>query len=63
MTTEAAKVSVTLSRAGPARAGPGRAGDRLGTKVGERGQLIGGLVLIAVGIAIASGVLQVVSAG
>jgi putative Mn2+ efflux pump MntP len=58
MTTEAAKVSVTLSRAGP-----GRAGDRLGTKVGERGQLIGGLVLIAVGIAIASGVLQVVSAG
>jgi hypothetical protein len=30
----------------PGRAG---AGDRLGTKVGERGQLIGGLVLIAVG--------------
>ena len=32
-------------------------GDRLGTKVGERGELIGGLVLIAVGIAIASGIL------
>lgn len=44
-------VSVTLSLAGL------ELGDRLGTKVGERGELIGGLVLIAVGIAIASGVL------
>jgi putative Mn2+ efflux pump MntP len=32
-------------------------GHRLGTKVGERGELLGGLVLIAVGIAIASGIL------
>jgi hypothetical protein len=38
----------------PGRAG---AGDRLGAKVGERDELIGGLVLIAVGIAIAGGVL------
>jgi manganese efflux pump family protein len=44
-------VSVTLSLAGL------ELGDRLGTKVGERGELIGGLVLIGVGIAIASGVL------
>ena len=44
-------VSVTLSLAGL------ELGDRLGTKIGERGELIGGLVLIAVGIAIASGVL------
>jgi putative Mn2+ efflux pump MntP len=44
-------VSVTLSLAGL------ELGDRLGTKVGERGELIGGLVLIAVGIAIATGVL------
>ena len=44
-------VSVTLSLAGL------ELGDRLGTKVGERGELIGGLVLIAVGIAIASGIL------
>jgi len=44
-------VSVTLSLAGL------ELGDRLGTKVGERGELIGGLVLIAVGIAIAAGVL------
>jgi putative Mn2+ efflux pump MntP len=44
-------VSVTMSLAGL------ELGDRLGTKVGERGELIGGLVLIAVGIAIASGVL------
>jgi manganese efflux pump family protein len=44
-------VSVTLSLAGL------ELGERLGTKVGERGELIGGLVLIAVGIAIASGVL------
>jgi hypothetical protein len=55
MTTEAAKASPTLSRAGP---GTGSA-----LKSGERGQLTGGLVLIAAGIAIASGVLQVVSAG
>jgi putative Mn2+ efflux pump MntP len=32
-------------------------GDRLGTNVGERGELIGGLVLIAVGIAVANGIL------
>ena len=44
-------VSVTLSLAGL------ELGDRLGTKVGERGELLGGLVLIAVGIAIASGIL------
>jgi putative Mn2+ efflux pump MntP len=43
-------VSVTLSLAGL------ELGDRLGTKVGERGELIGGLVLIAVGIASASGI-------
>ena len=45
-------VSVTLSLAGL------ELGDRLGTKVGKRGELIGGLVLIAVGIAIASGILS-----
>jgi manganese efflux pump family protein len=45
-------VSVTLSLAGL------ELGDRLGTKVGEWGELIGGLVLIAVGIAIASGILS-----
>ena len=44
-------VSVILSVAGL------ELGDRLGTKTGERGELIGGLVLIAVGIAIATGVL------
>ena len=34
-------------------------GDRLGTKTGERGELLGGLVLIAVvGIAISSGILE-----
>jgi putative Mn2+ efflux pump MntP len=44
-------VSVTLSLVGL------ELGNRLGTKTGERGELIGGLVLIAVGIAIASGVL------
>ena len=44
-------VSVTLSLAGL------ELGHRLGTKVGERGELLGGLVLIAVGIAIASGIL------
>ena len=42
-------VSVTLSLAGL------ELGDRLGTNVGERGELIGGLVLIAVGIAVANG--------
>jgi putative Mn2+ efflux pump MntP len=31
-------------------------GHRLGTKTGERGKLLGGLVLAAVGIAVASGV-------
>ena len=45
-------VSITLSLAGL------ELGDRLGTKVGERGELIGGLVLIAVGIAIASSALR-----
>ena len=44
-------VSVILSVAGL------ELGDRLGTKTGERGELIGGLVLIAVEIAIASGIL------
>jgi putative Mn2+ efflux pump MntP len=44
-------VSVILTLAGL------ELGDRLGTKTGERGELIGGLVLIAVGIAIASGIL------
>jgi len=44
-------VSVTLSLAGL------ELGDRLGPKLGERGELLGGLVLIAVGIAIASGIL------
>jgi hypothetical protein len=28
-------------------------GNRIGTKTGERGELLGGLVLIAVGIAVA----------
>ena len=32
-------------------------GRRLGTRVGGRGELIGGLVLIGVGVAIAAGVL------
>jgi putative Mn2+ efflux pump MntP len=32
-------------------------GSRLGTKTGDRGELIGGLVLVGVGIAIAAGVL------
>jgi putative Mn2+ efflux pump MntP len=32
-------------------------GDRLSTKIGDRGELLGGLVLIGVGIAIATGVL------
>jgi manganese efflux pump family protein len=44
-------VSVTLSLIGL------DLGDRLGTKTGERGELLGGLVLIAVGIALASGIL------
>jgi putative Mn2+ efflux pump MntP len=44
-------VSVTLSLAGL------ELGDRLGTKLGERGELLGGLVLIAVGIAITVGIL------
>jgi manganese efflux pump family protein len=43
-------VSVTLSLAGL------ELGDRLGTKTGDRGELLGGLVLIAVGIAVAAGV-------
>jgi len=44
-------VSVTLSLIGL------DLGDRLGTKTGERGELLGGLGLIAVGIAVASGIL------
>jgi putative Mn2+ efflux pump MntP len=44
-------VSVTLSLIGL------ELGDRLGTKTGERGEPLGGLVLIAVGIAVASGIL------
>jgi len=32
-------------------------GHRLGTKTGERGELLGGLVLIGVGVAVAAGVL------
>ena len=43
-------VSVTMSLIGL------ELGHRLGTKTGERGELLGGLVLIAVGIAIASGI-------
>jgi manganese efflux pump family protein len=43
-------VSVTMSLIGL------ELGHRLGTKTGERGELLGGLVLIAVGIAVASGV-------
>jgi manganese efflux pump family protein len=46
-----AVVSVALSLIGL------ELGNRLGTKTGERGELIGGLVLIGVGIAVASGVL------
>jgi hypothetical protein len=34
-----------------------RASDGPGTTTGERGELFGGLVLIAVGIAVASGIL------
>jgi putative Mn2+ efflux pump MntP len=43
-------VSVTLSLAGL------ELGDRLGTTIGQRGELLGGLVLVAVGIAVASGI-------
>ena len=43
--------SVTLSLAGL------ELGDRLGAKTGERGELLDDLVLIAVGIAIARGIL------
>ena len=46
-----AVVSVTLSLIGL------ELGNRLGAKTGERGELIGGLVLIGVGIAVASGLL------
>lgn len=44
-------VSVTLSLAGL------ELGDRLGVKLGERSEILGGLVLIVVGIAVAAGVL------
>jgi manganese efflux pump family protein len=44
-------VSVTLSLAGL------ELGNRIGARTGERGELLGGLVLIAVGTALASGVL------
>jgi manganese efflux pump family protein len=44
-------VSVTLSLIGL------ELGSRIGTKTGERGELLGGLVLIGVGVAIAAGVL------
>jgi putative Mn2+ efflux pump MntP len=44
-------VSVTMSLLGL------ELGDRLGTRTGERGELLGGLVLIAVGVAVASGIL------
>jgi len=43
-------VSVTMSLAGL------ELGNRLGAKTGERGELLGGLVLIGVGIAMASGI-------
>jgi manganese efflux pump family protein len=43
-------VSVTLSLAGL------ELGNRLGAKTGERGELLGGLVLIAVGLAVATGI-------
>jgi manganese efflux pump family protein len=46
-----AVVSVALSLIGL------ELGNRLGPKTGERGELLGGLVLIGVGIAVASGVL------
>ena len=44
-------VSVTLSLVGL------ELGSRIGEKTGERGELLGGLVLIAVGIAVAIGIL------
>jgi len=44
-------VSVSLSLIGL------ELGNRIGTKTGERGELLGGLVLIAVGIAVATGIL------
>jgi putative Mn2+ efflux pump MntP len=44
-------VSVTLSLIGL------ELGNRIGAKTGERGELLGGLVLIVVGIAVATGVL------
>jgi putative Mn2+ efflux pump MntP len=44
-------VSVTMSLIGL------ELGSRIGTKTGERGELLGGLVLIAVGIAVATGIL------
>jgi manganese efflux pump family protein len=44
-------VSVTMSLVGL------ELGDRLGARTGERGELLGGLVLIAVGVAVASGIL------
>ena len=44
-------VSVTLSLIGL------ELGSRIGSKTGERGELLGGLVLIGVGAAIATGLL------
>jgi manganese efflux pump family protein len=44
-------VSITLSLLGL------ELGNRLGARTGERGELVGGLVLIGVGVAIATGVL------
>lgn len=44
-------VSVTLSLIGL------ELGQRLGARTGDRGELLGGLVLIGVGIAVAAGVL------
>jgi putative Mn2+ efflux pump MntP len=44
-------VSVSLSLVGL------ELGNRLGTRTGERGEIVGGLVLIGVGVAIATGVL------
>jgi putative Mn2+ efflux pump MntP len=44
-------VSVTMSLIGL------ELGSRIGTKTGERGELLGGLVLIAVGVAVATGIL------
>ena len=44
-------VSITMSLAGL------ELGSRLGAKTGERGEFLGGLVLIGVGLAVASGIL------